>query len=304
MHVRSASSTAVRSLTGVARGGFDTSTVTAVLAALGLAREHGGAAAALAATGVELPDVARFDGLPADVGQLLGRPASDDAVSEALALGFLAGRVSHRPRAPRLCDPTSFVMDRELVVTDAQGESIRRLPWFEDDLFVGRRLHEISEMPAPVRRLCIEHYSAALAGERGRFTFTSYGHGYSVEAVPVRGDHGNVQSVLAVAVPARSFTAAAMACEETAERLDASATQAEQRAERHGAEARSDSEAAERRVARKARMAAERARVNARLLRSPRQCTPPRPRSHRARPRSSPSPPTASRTPRSPSSSR
>ena len=73
----------------------------------------------------------------------------------------------------------------ELVVQAAAGESILRLPWFDDGLFVGRQLPDISEMPTTVRSPAVAHYRAALAGERGRFTFVSYGHAYFVDAVPV-----------------------------------------------------------------------------------------------------------------------
>jgi DNA-binding NarL/FixJ family response regulator len=211
-----------------------------------------------------------------DVGHLIGRPSTDASVSEALALGFLAGRIAHRPRKQRLQDPTSFVMDRELVVRAAEGESVMRLPWFEDGLFVGRRLPEISEMPLPVRRVCIEKYSAASAGERGRFMFTSYGHTYSVDAIPVRGDDGDVNAVLAIAAPGRSsYAYAAMACERMAERLDRCATSAEQRAERHRVAGRGDAELTERKAAARARRAAARARANARRLSSRDGAVPP-----------------------------
>ena len=237
--------------------------------ALGLAREHGGAVAALTAAGFDMPDPERFDGLSDDLGDVLGRPACDTSIREALALGVLAGRVAHEgPRPRRAQDPTSFLMNEDLVVQAARGQSILRLPWFEDGLFVGRQLPEISEMPTPVRRLCVENYTAALAGERGRFAFTSYGHSYSVDAVPVRVDDGRVAAVLAIATPARPFTSAAAAYERTAERLDRCATRAEQRAAGHRLAGRSDSAAAERNRARKAREAAERTRANATRLRS------------------------------------
>jgi DNA-binding CsgD family transcriptional regulator len=158
-------------------------------------------------------------------------------------------------------------MDRELVVRGAEGESILRLPWFEDGLFVGRQLPDISEMPSPVRNLCVKNYSAALAGERSQFAFTSYGHSYSVEAVPVRGSGGGIASVLAVATPSSTFAAAAATCERTADRLDRSATLTEQRADLHGQAGRIDQELAARRNAERARQAAERIRLNARRLR-------------------------------------
>jgi DNA-binding NarL/FixJ family response regulator len=159
-------------------------------------------------------------------------------------------------------------MDRELVVQGADGESILRLPWFEDELFVGRQVPDISEMPAPVRKLCIVNYTAALEGERGAFGFTSYGHAYSVEAVPVHGENGGIEAVLAIATPGRSFFSATVAYERTADRLERSAASAEQRAEVHRVAERTDAAAAERQRAERARAAAERARANAAGLRS------------------------------------
>jgi DNA-binding NarL/FixJ family response regulator len=243
---------------------LDTNTAAALLAAVRLAGDHGSAAAALAAAGIALPDAERFAGVAPDFfKKLRGAPPSDASVTEALALGFLAGRVAHGPRRRTLQDPTAFVMDQDLVVRSAEGESILRLPWFEDGLFVGRQLPDISEMPAPVRKLCIHHYSAALAGEGRRFAFTSYGHAYSVDAVPVYDDDGCVEAVLAVATPGRSPKAAAIAYARTAERLDRSAAGAEQRADCHRVAGRSAAEAAERRAALKSRQAAQRARANA-----------------------------------------
>jgi DNA-binding NarL/FixJ family response regulator len=247
----------------------NTKTASALLWALGLAREHGGAAAALAAVGTDLPEVERFEGAPGEFEEVVGHPAGDASLREAVALGVLAGRFAHEgPRARRLQDPTSFVLDQDLVVQAADGQSIMRLPWFEEGLFVGRQLHDISEMPIAVRRLCIEHYSAALSGERGRFAFVSYGHAYSVDAVPVHGDDGRIATVLAIATPARSFAAAAAASERTAERLDRSAKSAERRAERYRLCGRIDIEVVESHAARKARDGAERARANASRLRA------------------------------------
>jgi DNA-binding CsgD family transcriptional regulator len=244
-------------------------TASALLWALGRASERGGAPAALVAAGIDLPEVDRFDETSEDLHNLLGRSCAEMSVRDALAVGVLAGRVvDRRARARRLQDPTSFVMDRELVVQAAEGQSILRLPWFEEGLFVGRQLPDISEMPAAVRRLCIKTYSAALAGERGRFAFTSYGHEYVVDAVPVHGEDGRTDTVLAIATPARGFGSAAAACESTADRLDYSATLAEKRAELHHLAGRSDAEFAERHGARNAREGAERARAHAQRLRS------------------------------------
>lgn len=107
-------------------------------------------------------------------------------------------------------------MDRNLVVQGAEGESILRLPWFEDGLFVGRELPQISEMPTAVRTRCIT----------------------------------------------------AMTYERMAERLDRSAAGAEQRAALHRLAGRSEEERGEQRAADKARNSADRARINARRLRS------------------------------------
>jgi DNA-binding CsgD family transcriptional regulator len=244
---------------------LDTNTATALLAALGLAREHGGASAALASAGIDLREIERFETLSDDFQRMLGREA-DESVNEALAFGYLAGTVAQRPRTRTrrtVRDPTSFVMDPDLVVQAAEGESILRLPWFDEDLFVGRQLPDVSEMPARVRALAVEHYRAALAGEHGQFSFMSYGHAYVVEAVPVQGDDGAVQGVLGVATPAHSFASAATAYERTAERLERAATLAELRAEGHRAAGRSHAEAAQLVEAGKARAAAERAKANA-----------------------------------------
>jgi DNA-binding NarL/FixJ family response regulator len=117
-----------------------------------------------------------------------------------------------------------------------------------------------------VRRLCVENYTAALAGERGRFAFTSYGHAYSVEAVPVRGEDGRIDAVLAVATPAHNYAAAVAAHLRTAERLDRSAELAEERAERFRLAGRGDPALAELHAAGTARRGAERARESARRL--------------------------------------
>jgi DNA-binding NarL/FixJ family response regulator len=238
------------------------STAGALLAALGLVRTHGGAQKALEAAGIGLPDTERFEGLSDDYGDLFGPSATDKGVSEALALGYLAGRVAHRPRMRTDHDPTAFVMDQDLVVQAAEGESVLRLPWFDDELFVGRQLPDINEMPTPVRTLCVGHYTSALAGERTRFAFSSYGHAYSVDSVPVHGSDGHIQSVLAIATPGRSVATATRAYRRTAERFDSSADRAEERAAGHRLAGRDAAEAEERKRAQRARRAADRARAH------------------------------------------
>src|ERR1700733_3219553 len=248
---------------------LQTNTASALVWALDRAQEHAGAMAALAATGLDLPEVDRFDGLSDDVDDLVRGLPGPTSVREALALGILAGSVAHRPaRAQRLQDPTSFLMNEDLVVQAARGQSILRLPWFEDGLFVGRQLPDISEMPTSVRRMCVENYKRALAGERGRFAFTSYGHAYSVDAVPVRDQDGRIDAVLAVATPAHSYAAAVAAHLRTAERLDRSAELAEERAERYRLAGRGDAELAELHAARTARRSAEMARAREQRLRA------------------------------------
>jgi hypothetical protein len=176
-------------------------TPTVLISALELARRHGGAAEALRATGLDLDGAERFVGFSEDLEALLSA-ADGSPVEEALALGFLAGRIAHRPRPRRSFDPTSFVLDRDLSVIAAAGESILRLPWFDEGLFVGRQLPDIAEIPFHVRKLATTHYRMGLAGERSRFVFTSYGHRYTVETVPMRGELGTIESVLGIATPA------------------------------------------------------------------------------------------------------
>ena len=258
---------------------LDASTAAAVLAALLLAGEHGGPQAALRAAGVELPPAHQFASLSDEFGAVVGRVPGDAPVSEALALGFLAGQLAARRRFRTVADPTSFVMDRDLVVQGAEGESILRLPWIDDGLFVGRQLPDISEMPTPLRTSCVKYYTAALAGERGRFSFVSYGHAYRVDAVPIHGEDGRVDNVLAIAIPAPPHTAAATAYEQAAARLHKFSDEAERRAEMHRCAGRHDRAHAERQVAARARQAAHRAAEHAGLLhsRDPRGLTDPPP---------------------------
>ena len=176
-------------------------TAAAVIAALRYAREQGGATAALDGSGISLPDTARFEGIERDYLKLVGQPALDDAIRQGIALGFLAGSTARRSCRPPVPEPTAFVMDRDLVIRAADGDSIRQLPWFDDELFVGRQLPDIGEIPKPIRSLAVQRYRTAFTGERADYVFTSYGHTYSVDAVPVRDDDGSVAAVLAVAVP-------------------------------------------------------------------------------------------------------
>jgi DNA-binding CsgD family transcriptional regulator len=94
------------------------------------------------------------------------------------------------------------VLDEHLLVRAAEGESILRLPWFDEALFVGRQLPDVTEIPARIRSLAVDNYRAALGGAYRSYAFTSYGHRYGVDAIPMRGEDGRVECVLAVATPA------------------------------------------------------------------------------------------------------
>ncbi len=172
---------------------------TALLIALALDQAHG------ATTGPLRSRPSHVDGegnLAEDAERLervLDGRTGAEALRDGLGLGSLAAGFA-RPRSE--FHPSAFLMDQELLVQGARGESVMRLPWFEEDLFVGRSVPEIREMPKHVRSLCVENYSAGLAGESRRFAFSSYGHAYTVDSVPVCDDDGRVEAVLAIANPA------------------------------------------------------------------------------------------------------
>ncbi len=239
----------------------------ALLSSLSLAEESGGAEIALEASGVKMDDAGRLTVVAERVMSLLSAETVTDPLREALALGFLAGRVAHRPRSRRPRDPTSFLIDSDLLVQAAEGESIMRLPWFEEGLFVGRQLPDIAEMPSPVRETATENYRAALTGERRRFAFTSYGHSYNVDAVPMLDEHATAIGVLAVATPALCSEPSADAFDQTAARFERSALGAEKLAERHASTGCHADALAAKRAAIKARSGAERMREKARQMR-------------------------------------
>lgn len=242
----------------------------AVLSALRSARDHGSAEAALSANGIDLPRRGQLEGVSDEFEALIACSVTDSPFREALALGYLAGASASARRSRRTGEATWFLIDRDLVVRGAHGESMRRLPWLEADLFVDRQIPDIHEVPLAVRSLSVDHYSAALAGVRSRFAFTSYGHTFSIDAVPVHhdGNSDTVEAVLAVATPVRSQTSAATAYELTAERLAQFAGRADRRAEVHRLAGRTAPQAAERHAGDRARQAAELAALNARRLRS------------------------------------
>src|ERR1700735_5030010 len=83
---------------GVAPGGMtlQTHTASALVWALDRAHQHAGAAAALAAAGLDLSGVDRFDGLSDDFDELVGRGPGETSGSEGLPRGSPAGRVAAR----------------------------------------------------------------------------------------------------------------------------------------------------------------------------------------------------------------
>ena len=106
----------------------------------------------------------------------------------------------HRILTANLPDTTVFLLDHDLRILVADGGAIRRLPWFDEARFRGRLVTELdSIVPADVLDLSVSTYRAALQGDRGGFEFLSDGLTFSVQAVPVRGDDGDVESVLVVA---------------------------------------------------------------------------------------------------------
>lgn len=237
----------------------------ALVTALALAQEHGSADAALRMMGLDLDGLERFDGVSEDLLRLMEGLTPPEALSQMLALGFLGGRVAYRPRPRRSYDPTTFLMDRELMIRGGEGESILRLPWVEEALFVGRNVPDLFEVPKHVLRLSIDHYDAALAGERGQFCFSSYGHSYTVDAVPVRNDEREIIGVLAVAAPAAPPAGRlrrASELEHAADALEESARIADERADLYGAAGDFEAEELQREAAEEARDAARTARAH------------------------------------------
>ncbi|HEY4428921.1 MAG TPA: LuxR C-terminal-related transcriptional regulator [Solirubrobacteraceae bacterium] len=241
-------------------------TVSSLLSALARAGEPGGHRAAPREAGLAVDESGRLSVRVPDLETLLARQNVEPG-SGALAR-FLTGLLASSARTLHPRDPTCFVMDPDLLVQTADGESVLRLPWFEDGLFVGRQLPDITEMPHRVRRLAVENYLAAFEGERSRYEFTSYGHSFRVDAVPVCGESGSVDAVLAIAIPAIPFSHSAAAYESTAARLGRTASLAEERAATHRLAGSRDAEARDRDIALRARRGAARMQENARRTRA------------------------------------
>jgi hypothetical protein len=170
-----------------------------LLAAFMLAYDRGGETEAESVTGIDLEEARGMAGLQEQLDRLAARGAKPAAPAPAVP----ARRTPRRGGARRSSDPSSLLVDREAVVRGAGGRSVLRLPWLEETLFVGRQLPDMRELPREIQHLCLESYRAGIAGEPSRFTFSSYGYSYEVDAAPVRRGRRRVRAVLGVAHPLR-----------------------------------------------------------------------------------------------------
>ena len=93
----------------------------------------------------------------------------------------------YRTLTAHLPDVMVFLLDRELRILLADGEGWRRLPYFDETMFRGRRVEDLFEVPKETLDLAVENYRAAAAGERREFSFTDAGRTIEVVAAPVTG---------------------------------------------------------------------------------------------------------------------
>jgi diguanylate cyclase (GGDEF)-like protein/PAS domain S-box-containing protein len=123
---------------------------------------------------------------------------------------FRRSEALHRTLIANLPDTSVFLLDHDLRVLVAAGEAIKRLSWFDEDMFRGRTVTELSgDVPDELLNLSVENYRAALRGDRGAFEFDSGGLTFSLQAVPVRADDGSVEAALVVASDITQRTCAA-----------------------------------------------------------------------------------------------
>lgn len=244
---------------------LDMTTAAAVLAAARIADEGGSASAALRAAGSCMPDADRLRELGVQLDAILGTEDPDRPLMEAICLGYLAASVAPQ-RSGRRHEVTAFLMDHNLVVQAAEGESILRLPWFEREMFVGRQLPDAVEIPGKIRTAAVDSYRQALDGTRNEYAFTSYGHSYSVDAVPLSDAAGRIGFVMAIATPGRTAASAVSGAARSADRLQQEAREAETRAQEFLANGHRSSSALAFKRARSAGQAAERARQHAERL--------------------------------------
>jgi diguanylate cyclase (GGDEF)-like protein/PAS domain S-box-containing protein len=105
----------------------------------------------------------------------------------------------HRTIASNLPNTGLFLFDRDLQIILSHGNTLNRLSWFSDEEFKGKTVdRELAEVPPEALRLSTKHYTAALRGIEGGFEFSDGGLEFSVKAVPIFGEDGEVESVLAV----------------------------------------------------------------------------------------------------------
>jgi PAS domain-containing protein len=126
-------------------------------------------------------------------------PRAPKAVTGPTATDAARREALHRTLTANLPDTSVFLIDHDLRVLIADGEAIRRLVWSGEDMFHGRLLTELSEVPDDVLQLSIDSYRAALQGERRAFEFDSGDLTFSVQAVPVHAQDGSVEAALVVA---------------------------------------------------------------------------------------------------------
>jgi diguanylate cyclase (GGDEF)-like protein/PAS domain S-box-containing protein len=103
-----------------------------------------------------------------------------------------------RTLTSNLPDTSMFLLDRDLRVVLAEGAGMKDLGWMDSDMFRGRRVEELFEVPADVLEASLANYRAVLTGERREFTFTSDGSTMAIHALPVHAENGDVESVLVV----------------------------------------------------------------------------------------------------------
>jgi len=130
------------------------------------------------------------------------------AHAQESALRLRRSEALHRTLTANLPDTTVFLIDRDLRILAAEGEAVRRLPWFEPSMFRGQLVTELADVPAHVLDLAVEHYRGAFDGVRRTFEFDSEGMTFSIQAVPVFAEDESVETVLVVA---RDVTAWAVA---------------------------------------------------------------------------------------------
>jgi diguanylate cyclase (GGDEF)-like protein/PAS domain S-box-containing protein len=126
-------------------------------------------------------------------------PVLEAAARRAVSEELRRSELLHRTLTANLPDTSMFLLDRDLRILIAEGQGVRQLPWIDENMFRGRTVDDLQgELPNEVLAMSLETYHAALAGKRGEFEFSSDGMTFTVTAVPIRGDDGQVESALAV----------------------------------------------------------------------------------------------------------